>query len=115
MTLRVLRHLLSVLPRTVIAALLVVVPALASAQQGPIDPAWLRFGITLVVPLGGKPEVDYRNHGALLLRDVEKIASRELLPTEPIDDAVARLFLSPPSWGAAASKPRARPFGRFGP
>jgi Sulfocyanin (SoxE) domain len=87
-----------------------------------IDPAWLRFdasaktvgfeliagltgvngalnyngfrdgGLTLVVPLGWRTEIDFRNHDGMLPHSAEIITPHMPLPTEPVAPAIPRAF-----------------------
>jgi len=96
--------------------------ALGAAQQRAIDPAWLTFdaaartarfqliagltglngalnfngfrdgGLSFVVPLGWKTEIDFRNHDGMLPHSAEVIAPRTPLPVEPVDPAIPRAF-----------------------
>ncbi len=96
--------------------------ALGAAQQPAIDPAWLTFdatartarfqliagltglngalnfngfrdgGLSFVVPLGWKAEIDFRNHDGMLPHSAEIIAPRTPLPVEPVDPAIPRAF-----------------------
>src|SRR5712692_9116847 len=95
---------------------------LGAAQQRAIDPAWLTFdatartarfqliagltglngalnfngfrdgGLSFVVPLGWKTEIDFRNHDGMLPHSAEVIAPRTPLPVEPVDPAIPRAF-----------------------
>src|SRR5260370_10522001 len=97
-------------------------PALGAAQQPAIDTAWLTFdatartarfqliagltglngalnfngfrdgGLSFVVPLGWKAEIDFRNHDGMLPHSAEIIAPRTPLPVEPVDPAIPRAF-----------------------
>jgi Sulfocyanin (SoxE) domain len=94
----------------------------AAMQQQAIDPAWLRFdattrtarfqliagltglngalnfngfrdgGLSFVVPVGWKTEIDFRNHDGMLPHSAEVIAPRAPLPVEPVDPAIPRAF-----------------------
>ena len=94
----------------------------ASAQHQQVDPTWLAFdstaktvrfqliagltglngalnyngfrdgGLTLVVPVGWKTEIAFRNHDGMLPHSAEVIAPQTPLPTQPVDPAIARAF-----------------------
>ena len=94
----------------------------ASAQEQQVDPAWLtvdtvakavRFeliagltglngalnfngfrdgGLTLVVPLGWKAEMAFRNHDGMLPHSAEVIRPLSPLPTQPVAPAIPRAF-----------------------
>ena len=49
-------------------------------------------GLTLVVPVGWKTEIDFRNHDGMLPHSAEIIASETPLPTQPVSPAIARAF-----------------------
>jgi hypothetical protein len=96
--------------------------ALGATQQPAIDPAWLSFdapartarfqliagltgvngalnfngfrdgGLSFVVPVGWKTEIDFRNHDGMLPHSAEVIAPRTPLPVEPVDPAIPRAF-----------------------
>src|SRR5713101_8576570 len=96
--------------------------ASAHAQQQAIDPTWLSFdaaarsarfqliagltglngalnfngfsdgGLTFVVPVGWRTEIDFRNHDGMLPHSAEIIAPRTPLPVEPVDPAIPRAF-----------------------
>lgn len=93
----------------------------ASAQQQ-VDPTWLRFDpsartarfelvagltglngalnfngfrdgeLTLVVPLGWRTEIAFRNHDGMLPHSAEVIAPQTPLPVQPVDPAIPRAF-----------------------
>lgn len=94
----------------------------ASAQQQRVDPTWLTFDtaaktvrfqliagltglngalnfngfrdgeLTLVVPLGWKTAIDFRNHDGMLPHSAEVIAPQTPLPTQSVAPAIARAF-----------------------
>ena len=94
----------------------------ASAQQQRVDPTWLSFdaaaktvrfqliagltglngalnyngfrdgGLTLVVPIGWKTEIAFRNHDGMLPHSAEVIAPQTPLPTQPVGPAIPRAF-----------------------
>jgi sulfocyanin SoxE-like protein len=94
----------------------------ASTQQQRVDPTWLTFdtvaktvrfqliagltglngalnfngfrdgGLTLVVPVGWKTEIAFRNHDGMLPHSAEVIAPQTPLPTQTVDPAIARAF-----------------------
>jgi len=96
--------------------------SLGATQQPAIDPAWLSFdataqtarfqliagltgvngalnfngfsdgGLSFVVPVGWKTEIDFRNHDGMLPHSAEVIAPRTPLPVEPVDPAIPRAF-----------------------
>src|SRR6266513_394443 len=72
---------------------------IAAVGPGPdIDPAWLSVdgfsdgGLTLVVPVGWKTEIDFRNHDGMLPHSAEIIAPQTPLPTQPVPPAIPRAF-----------------------
>lgn len=97
----------------------IAVPALAQQR---VDPAWLsvdpatktaRFqliagftglngalnfngfrdgGLTLVIPVGWKAEIAFRNHDGMLPHSAEVIAPQTPLPTQPVSPAIPRAF-----------------------
>src|SRR2546426_4855547 len=94
----------------------------AQAQQQAIDPTWLSFdaaarsarfqllagltglngalnfngfsdgGLTFVVPVGWRTEIDFRNHDGMLPHSAEVIAPQTPGPIEPVDAAIPRAF-----------------------
>src|SRR5256712_13721888 len=94
----------------------------AEAQQQAIDPTWLSFdaaarsarfqliagltglngalnfngfsdgGLTFVVPVGWRTEIDFRNHDGMLPHSAEVIAPQTPLPIQPVDPAIPRAF-----------------------
>ena len=94
----------------------------ASAQQPQLDPAWLTFDaavktvrfqliagltglngalnfngfrdgeLTLVVPVGWKTEIAFRNHDGMLPHSAEVIVPQEPLPAQPVSPAIPRAF-----------------------
>lgn len=104
----------------ILVAVLLAAPA--SAQQQPMDPTWLRFDaaaktvhfqliagltglngalnfngfrdgeLTLVVPLGWRTEMDFRNHDGMLSHSAEVITPQTPLPAQPVAPAIARAF-----------------------
>jgi hypothetical protein len=96
--------------------------ALGATQQPAIDPAWLSFdapartarfqliagltgvngalnfngfrdgGLSFVVPVGWKTEIDFRNNDGMLPHSAEVIAPRTPLPVEPVDPAIPLAF-----------------------
>jgi len=94
----------------------------ANAQQQRVDPTWLTFdsaaqsvhfqliagltglngalnfngfrdgGLTLIVPVGWKTEIAFRNHDGMLPHSAEVIAQQTPLPTQSVDPAIARAF-----------------------
>src|SRR5690242_11918866 len=94
----------------------------ASAQQQRVDPTWLSFDtaaktvrfqliagltglngalnfngfrdgeLTLVVPVGWKTEIDFRNHDGMLPHSAQVIAPQTPLPTQPVGPAIPRAF-----------------------
>jgi sulfocyanin len=94
----------------------------ASAQQQRVDPTWLSFDtaaktvrfqliagltglngalnfngfrdgeLTLVVPIGWKTEIDFRNHDGMLPHSAQVIAPQTPLPTQPVGPAIPRAF-----------------------
>jgi hypothetical protein len=96
--------------------------ARAATRQQAIDPSWLSFdataqtarfqliagltglngalnfngfrdgGLSFVVPVGWKTEIDFRNHDGMLPHSAEVIAPRKPLPVEPVDPAIPRAF-----------------------
>src|SRR5436305_11842317 len=49
-------------------------------------------GLTLVVPVGWKTEIAFRNHDGMLPHSAEVIAQQTPLPTQSVDPAIARAF-----------------------
>jgi hypothetical protein len=98
----------------------IAVPALAQQQR--VDPAWLssepatktaRFQLiagftgvngalnfngfrdgelTLVIPVGWKTEIDFKNHDGMLPHSAEVISPQKPLPTQPVSPAIPRAF-----------------------
>src|SRR3989441_2193525 len=96
--------------------------ASARAQGQAIDPKWLSFdaaartarfqliagltglngalnfngfsdgGLTFVVPVGWRTEIDFRNHDGMLPHSAEVIAPQTPLPIQPVDPAIPRAF-----------------------
>ncbi len=94
----------------------------ASAQEAQIDPTWLSFDraartvrfrliagltglngalnfngfgdgeLTLVVPVGWKTVIHFRNHDGMLSHSAEVIAPQTPLPAMPVDPAIPRAF-----------------------
>jgi hypothetical protein len=94
----------------------------ASAQQQRVDSTWLTFDriaktvrfqliagltglngalnfngfrdgeLTLVVPVGWKTEIAFRNHDGMLPHSAEVIAPQTPLPTQPVDPAIPSAF-----------------------
>lgn len=48
--------------------------------------------LTLVVPVGWKTEIAFRNHDGMLPHSAEVIAPQEPLPTQPVSPAISRAF-----------------------
>src|SRR5438046_3850729 len=97
------------------------VPASAQ-QQGVVDPTWLTFdsaaktvrfeliagltglngalnfngfrdgGLTLVIPVGWKAEIAFKNHDGMLPHSAEVIKPQTPLPTQPVSAAIPRAF-----------------------
>jgi hypothetical protein len=96
------------------------IAASAPAQQQQIDPAWLNFDptaktvrfqliagltglngalnfngfrdgeLTLVVPVGWKADIAFRNHDGMLSHSAEVIAPQTPVPAQPVDPAIPR-------------------------
>jgi len=94
----------------------------ARAQQQRVDPAWLSFepaaktarfqliagltglngalnfngfrdgGLTLVIHVGWKAEIAFRNHDGMLPHSAEVISPQTPLPTQPVSPAIPRAF-----------------------
>jgi hypothetical protein len=94
----------------------------ANAQQQQVDATWLTFDasartvrfqliagltglngalnfngfrdgeLTLVVPVGWKTEIAFRNHDGMLPHSAEVIAPQKPLPTQPVSPAIPRAF-----------------------
>ncbi|HVH39917.1 MAG TPA: sulfocyanin-like copper-binding protein [Gemmatimonadaceae bacterium] len=94
----------------------------ANAQEQQVDPAWLTFDaaaktvrfeliagltgfngalnfngfrdgeLTLVVPLGWKTEIKFRNHDGMLPHSAEVIATQKPVPLQPVAPAIPRAF-----------------------
>jgi hypothetical protein len=48
--------------------------------------------LTLVVPVGWKAEIAFRNHDGMLPHSAEVIAPQRPLPTQPVSPAISRAF-----------------------
>jgi hypothetical protein len=48
--------------------------------------------LTLVVPVGWKTEIAFRNHDGMLPHSAEVIAPQQPLPTQPVSPAISRAF-----------------------
>jgi len=100
--------------------LLLTLASPAGAQQQQIDPTWLTFDttaktirfqliagltglngalnfngfrdgdLTLVVPVGWKADIAFRNHDGMLSHSAEVIAPQTPVPAQPVDPAIAR-------------------------
>jgi hypothetical protein len=109
-------------PLTLALLLTCGIAATAQGQQQRVDPAWLTFDsgartarfqliagltglngalnfngfrdgeLTLIVPVGWKAEVQFRNHDGMLPHSAEVIAPQKPLPTQPVDPAIPRAF-----------------------
>jgi len=94
----------------------------APAQQQRVDPTWLTFdtasktarfqliagltglngalnfngfrdgGLTLVIPVGWKAEIAFKNHDGMLPHSAEVISPQTPLPTQPVSPAIPRAF-----------------------
>lgn len=103
-----------------VLSLALVPPAGAQQQQQQIDPTWLTFDttartvrfqliagltglngalnfngfrdgeLTLVVPVGWKADIAFRNHDGMLSHSAEVIAPQTPVPAQPVDPAIAR-------------------------
>src|SRR2546427_2257572 len=49
-------------------------------------------GLTFVVPVGWRTEIDFRNHDGMLPHSAEVIAPQTPLPIQPVDPAIPRAF-----------------------
>jgi len=49
-------------------------------------------GLSLVVPVGWRTEIDFRNHDGMLPHSAEIIAPETPLPTQPVAPAIPRAF-----------------------
>ncbi|MEO8636175.1 MAG: sulfocyanin-like copper-binding protein [Gemmatimonadales bacterium] len=97
-------------------------PEPMSAQESRIDPAWVSFDttvraarfqliagltglngalnfngfrdgeLTLVLPVGWKTEIDFRNHDGMLSHSAEVISSQTPVPSQSVDPAIPRAF-----------------------
>jgi hypothetical protein len=93
-----------------------------SAQQTAVDPTWLSYdpaartarfqliagltglngalnfngfrdgGLTLVIPIGWKAEIAFRNHDGMLPHSAEVISPQTPLPVQPASPAIPRAF-----------------------
>ena len=93
-----------------------------SAQQNAVDPTWLSYDpaaktarfqliagltglngalnfngfrdgeLTLVIPIGWKAEIAFRNHDGMLPHSAEVISPQTPLPVQPVSPAIARAF-----------------------
>ena len=94
----------------------------ARAQQQRVDPTWLSFdpatktvrfqliagltglngalnfngfrdgGLTLVIPVGWKAEITFKNHDGMLPHSAEVISPQTPLPAQPVSPAIPRAF-----------------------
>jgi sulfocyanin SoxE-like protein len=122
--------------------------ASANAQQQQVDSKWLSFDaagnvvrfqliagltglngalnfngfrdgeLTLVVPVGWKTEIAFRNHDGMLPHSAEVIAPQEPLPTQPVSPAISRAFTlnlekGLPPEGTDAMRFTAQPAGEY--
>jgi hypothetical protein len=108
--------------------------ALGVTQRPAIDPAWLSFdamaqtarfqliagltgvngalnfngfrdgGLSFVLPVGWRTEIDFRNHDGMLPHSVEVIVPRTPLPVEPVDPAIPRAPRRGPGRDAALGR-----------
>jgi hypothetical protein len=92
------------------------------AQQQRVDPSWLSFdsaaktarfqliagltglngalnfngfrdgGLTLVIPVGWKAEIAFKNHDGMLPHSAEVISPQNPLPVQPVSPAIPRAF-----------------------
>ena len=49
-------------------------------------------GLTLVIPVGWKTEIAFRNHDGMLPHSAEVISPQKPLPTQPVSPAIPRAF-----------------------
>lgn len=105
-----------------VLSLALVPPADAQQQQQQVDPTWLTFDtpaktvhfqliagltglngalnfngfrdgdLTLVVPVGWKVNIAFRNHDGMLSHSAEVIAPQTPVPAQPVDPAIPRAF-----------------------
>ena len=120
----------------------------ARAQQQRVDPTWLTFdagaktarfqliagltglngalnfngfrdgGLTLVIPVGWKAEIAFKNHDGMLPHSAEVIAPQSPLPTQPVSPAIPRAFTlnlaaGLPPQGTDVIRFAARPAGEY--
>jgi sulfocyanin len=110
------------IPAACVGLVISVPAAPASAQHRKVDSTWLTFDtaartvhfqliagltglngalnfngfrdgeLTLVVPVGWKTEIAFRNHDGMLPHSAEVIAPKQPLPTQPVSPAISRAF-----------------------
>ena len=120
----------------------------ARAQQQRVDPTWLTFdpgaktarfqliagltglngalnfngfrdgGLTLVIPVGWKAEIAFKNHDGMLPHSAEVISPQTPLPTQPVSPAIPRAFTlnlaaGLPPQGTDVIRFAARPAGEY--
>jgi hypothetical protein len=120
----------------------------ARSQQQRVDPTWLTFdpgaktarfqliagltglngalnfngfrdgGLTLVIPVGWKAEIAFKNHDGMLPHSAEVIAPQTPLPTQPVSPAIPRAFTlnlatGLPPQGTDVMRFAARPAGEY--
>jgi hypothetical protein len=49
-------------------------------------------GLTVVIPVGWKAEITFKNHDGMLPHSAEVIAPQTPLPTQPVSPAISRAF-----------------------
>jgi sulfocyanin len=116
------RHMMRWLIPIASVGLIIMSAVSASAQQQQVDSKWLTFEtagktvrfqliagltglngalnfngfrdgeLTLVVPVGWKTEITFRNHDGMLPHSAEVIAPQQPLPTQPVSPAISRAF-----------------------
>ena len=110
------------IPVACVGLIIILPAVTANAQQQKVDSKWLTFDaaaktvrfqliagfsglngalnfngfrdgeLTLVVPIGWKTEIAFRNHDGMLPHSAEVIAPQEPLPTQPVSPAIPRAF-----------------------
>ena len=94
---------------------------LRTAANGALNFNGFRDGeLTLVVPVGWRTEIDFRNHDGMLRHSAVVIAPQKPLPTQPVDPAIARAFTLKlaaglPSEATDAMRFAAQPAGEYLP
>jgi hypothetical protein len=75
-------------------------------------------GLTLVIPVGWKAEIAFKNHDGMLPHSAEVISPQTPLPTQPVSPAIPRAFTLKlatgiPPQGTDAMRFPAQPAGEY--